>query len=185
MEARSIKHWTSGKVPWTNSSDPSVQTVHQPFLGSPSLCMEAPLSQWARATVPQLSKVTVCHCWEYSAKNWIPSPPIHLLKLSSCCDGFWRWYLWEVIVMRVKSPRMGFLMLYYKRPQRAPRPLPLCEDTTKGEPSMNHELDSHQTLNLPVLILDFPTSPTVINKLQFVYKPPSLWYTFFIPAQMD
>lgn len=47
-----------------------------------------------------------------------------------------------------------------------PCPLALpSEDTTRGWPSMNQEVGSHQTANVLVaLILGFPTSGTVRNE---------------------
>ena len=59
-----------------------------------------------------------------------------------------RWGLWEVIGHE-GGALMDEISILIKRLQRAPLPLPPCEDTVRRQLSKDQEVGPHQTPNLP------------------------------------
>ena len=76
---------------------------------------------------------------------------------------------------------MGSMPLQ-KRPQRAPSPLPPCEDIVRSQLSINQEVGLTNTKFVNALILDFPPSRTVRNKCCLNHLVCSIFIT---PAQKD
>lgn len=98
--------------------------------------------------------------------------------LTPQCDGA----LWEVMRSWGWGP-CEWGQWPHKRPQRAPSPILLHEDTVRGQPSTNQEVGPLHQIYL-ASIFDFPASRTVRNERLLVTSLPAFGFSVRA-AQMD
>ena len=112
-------------------------SLSQPALWTQSSHFPPIVSSYSSSTVLPSMSVTD---WSLCPPKFICWNPLNVRILGGrAVGGEW--------VMRVELSWM-MLMPSWKRPQRDPSPLLLCEDTARRWPSMNQEVSPHQTLNL-------------------------------------